>query len=66
MTPAALLGISPDDLHIIDIRNGSVHVFIRMPTQAAYKLKTAALNRNVGLVKSGIHALRLTTDHNLC
>ncbi len=59
---AQLLDAQQDDLQIIDIRSGSVHAFIRMPAKAAYRLKTAALNRRTDLIKFGIRALRFTTD----
>ena len=51
-------------IKVTTIRKGSVHVFVNMPTDAAYRLKAAALNRDLRLLNSGIHALRLTGDRH--
>lgn len=52
------------NLKITRIRAGSVHAFVNMPADTAYRLKTAALNRNSDLINHGIHALRLTNDRH--
>lgn len=52
------------DLKLTAVRAGSVHLFVSMPPEAAYKLKTAALNRDARLVHAGIDALRLTGDRH--
>jgi len=54
----------PDTIEITKLKDGSVHAFIRMPTHAAYVLKTAALNRDKRLLKHGIDALRLNGEEN--
>jgi len=41
------------------ITEGSVHIFMKMPTAAAYLLKTLALNRDARLKQFGITALKL-------
>jgi len=46
-------------LNLANVTAGSVHAFIDMPADAAYNLKTAALNRDKGLIKHGIDAVRL-------
>ena len=49
-------------LKIEKITAGSVHVFVNMPAQAAFLLKTMALNRDKRFGKLGITALRLAGD----
>jgi len=46
-------------LSLAGLAAGSVHAFINMPADAAYTLKTAALNRDASLLKYGIDAMRL-------
>jgi hypothetical protein len=46
-------------LQIANMTAGSVHVFVKMPTLAAYELKTLALNRDKRFKQIGITALRL-------
>jgi hypothetical protein len=55
---------SSADLHISNITDGSVHLFVDMPADAAYTLKTAALNRDGRLLKQGIEALRFNGEEN--
>ena len=43
---------------------GSVHAFIKMPSDAAYQIKTAALNRDSRLINFSIDALRLVGDRH--
>ena len=57
-----VIGIPRTDLRLTSLRAGSVHAFVRMPADAAYRLKTAALNRDVRLIRYGIDALRLAGD----
>lgn len=52
------------DLDLVRMAPGSVHAFVNMPADAAYQLKTAALNRNPRLIKFGIEALRLSSDRH--
>jgi len=52
------------DLKLTALTTGSVHAFVNMPASAAYELKAAALNRDLRLVKFGMHALRLVGDRN--
>jgi hypothetical protein len=49
-------------LQIAKVTAGSVHVFIDMPAEAAFALKTLALNRDVRLKQMGITSLRLDGD----
>jgi len=52
------------EINIARITPGSVHAFIKIPANAAYQLKTAALNRNNRLINFGIVAIRLSGDHH--
>jgi len=52
------------DIKLSTLTAGSVHGFVDMPTNAAYQLKTAALNRDLRLIEFGINALRLVGDRN--
>lgn len=52
------------ELKLTALKSGSVHAFISMPEDAAYRLKTAALNRDSRLINFGIDALRLSSDRN--
>lgn len=47
------------DISFTSLTAGSVHAFIKMPAHSAYLLKTAALNRDKGMLKYGIDAVRL-------
>jgi len=49
-------------ISIAKMAPGSVHTFVHMPADSAYRLKTAALNRNRHLANSGVEALRLSGD----
>jgi len=51
-------------LSLANVTAGSVHAFIDMPADAAYNLKTAALNRDKGLIKYGIDAIRLDGEED--
>ncbi|MEP7137652.1 MAG: toll/interleukin-1 receptor domain-containing protein [Chloroflexota bacterium] len=51
-------------LNLTNVTAGSVHAFIDMPADAAYNLKTAALNRDKGLIKYGIDAVRLDGEED--
>jgi len=51
-------------LNLANVTAGSVHAFIDMPADAAYTLKTAALNRDQGLIKYGIDAMRLDEEED--
>jgi hypothetical protein len=52
------------DLNIVKMAAGSVHVFVDMPAHVAYKVKTAALNKDSSLIDGGIGALRLVGERN--
>src|SRR5215207_1662155 len=47
---ANLTGTLRADVRLSRLTAGSVHAFIDMPSDAAYRLKTAALNRDVRLI----------------
>ena len=49
-------------LQIANLTAGSVHVFVDMPAEAAFHLKTRALNRDERFKKMGIVALKLDGD----
>ncbi|HEX6035942.1 MAG TPA: TIR domain-containing protein, partial [Anaerolineales bacterium] len=59
---AQLTSADRSQLQIANLTAGSVHVFVDMPTQAAYELKTLALNRDPRLKELGIASLRLDGD----
>lgn len=59
---AELTGADRSKLQIARLASGSVHVFIDMPRQAAYRLKTAALNKDPRLKQLHIVTLRLDGD----
>jgi len=52
------------DIALVKMTAGSVHAFVNMPPDSAYRLKTAALNRDARLINFGIDALRLTGDRH--
>jgi hypothetical protein len=52
------------DLRIVTLTAGSVHIFVDMPAQVAYQVKTAALNKDPELIRAGIDALRLAGDRD--
>ena len=56
---ANLLDIDLSQLEIAGFVSGNNHVFVDMPTPAAFELKTMALNNDKRLKKTGIRALRL-------
>jgi hypothetical protein len=59
---ASLANTDKSQLKIENTTTGSVHVFIRIPTEAAYELKTLALNRDPRFKELGIASLRLDGD----
>ena len=61
---AEVIGSPRTELKLTALRAGSVHAFVSMPTHAAYRLKTAALNRDARLIDHGMDALRLTGDRH--
>jgi hypothetical protein len=61
---ADFTGTPRTDISLEKLTAGSVHAFVRMPATAAYRIKTAALNRDVRLINFGIDALRLTGDRH--
>src|SRR6266487_6321040 len=52
------------DIKLTALTAGSVHAFVNMPANAAYQLKTGALNRDLRLIEFGVDALRLVGDRN--
>ena len=61
---AEITGARRTDLKLTALKSGILHAFISMPEDAAYQLKTAALNRDLRLINFGIDALRLSGDHS--
>lgn len=59
---SALVNTPTSQLHIANLTSGSLHVYVDMPSKAAYDLKTLALNRDSRLKKFGIKSLRLAGD----
>jgi hypothetical protein len=59
---AHLTSADRSQLQIANLTAGSVHVFVDMPTLAAYELKTLALNCDPRLKELGIVCLRLDGD----
>src|SRR5215510_4861227 len=54
---------TPDSqLHITQLTAGSIHVFVDMPSRAAFELKTRALNRDRHFKRLSIKSLRLVGD----
>ena len=51
-------------LSLASVAAGSIHAFIHMPADAAYTLKTTALNRDKELIKYGIDAIRLDGEED--
>ena len=56
---AQLVNTSRSELKIAGLAAGSVHVFVDLPAEDAFELKTLALNRDKRFKKIGITALRL-------
>jgi hypothetical protein len=52
------------ELTVVTMTAGSIHIFVDMPTRTAYRVKTAALNKDPELIQSGIDALRLAGDRD--
>jgi hypothetical protein len=59
---AQLVNTSRSELKIAGLAAGSVHVFVDLPAEDAFELKTLALNRDKRFKKIGITALRLVGD----
>ena len=59
---AQLTNSSQSGLSIAGMAAGSVHVFVDMPIEIAYQLKTFALNRDKRFKRFGIASLRLAGD----
>jgi hypothetical protein len=59
---AQLTSADRSQLQIANLAAGSLHVFVDMPAQAAYELKTLALNRDPRLRQLGIVSLKLDGD----
>jgi hypothetical protein len=59
---AQLVKTSRSELKIAGLAAGSVHVFVDLPAEDAFELKTLALNRDRRFKKFGITALRLAGD----
>lgn len=59
---AQLVKTSRSELKIAGLAAGSVHVFVDLPAEDAFELKTLALNRDKRFKKFGITALRLVGD----
>ena len=57
-----LANTDPSQLKIANIAAGSVHVFVNMPSTAAFQLKTMALNRDKRFKEIGVTALKLAGD----
>lgn len=51
-------------LNVVKMTIGSIHLFVDMPANTAYQIKTAALNKDPRLINAGIDALRLSGDRN--
>jgi hypothetical protein len=61
---SSLTNADRSQLKIENMTAGSVHIFVDMPAEAAFELKTLALNRDKRLKKFGIASLRLNGDNN--
>ena len=59
---AQLTNTNPDELIITRIEEDSIHVFIQMPSDAAYALKAHTLGESCQLAKAGIIKLRFVGD----
>ena len=59
---ANLANTDRTQLKLENVTAGSVHAFVRMPTETAYQLKTQALNREPRFKELGITSLRLNGD----
>jgi hypothetical protein len=57
-----LANVDQSQLRVATIMSGSVHVFVDMPSRAAYQLKTLALNRDRRFGQIGITSLKLDGD----
>ena len=59
---AQLANMDSSQLRIANVAAGSVHAFVDMPAEAAFVLKTMALNRDLRFRQIGVSALRLAED----
>ena len=59
---ASLTSADRSQLQIANLTAGSVHVFVDMPAQAAFEMKTRALNRDERFKQLSIVSLRLDGD----
>ena len=57
-----LANTDPSQLKIANMTAGSVHVFVNMPSAAAFQLKTMALNRDKRFKEISVTALKLAGD----
>ena len=60
---SSLTNADRSQLKIENMTAGSVHVFVNMPAEAAFELKTLALNSDKRLKEFGIASLRLNGDN---
>jgi hypothetical protein len=56
---APIAGAAPSQMTVTDLAPGSLHVFVEMPADAAYELKTQALNRDRRFKDLRVVSLRL-------
>lgn len=59
---ANLTSTSQSQVKIAGLEAGSVHAFVEMPVQAAFQLKTFALNRDKRFKQIGVVSLRIVGD----
>ena len=59
---AQLANTDASQLRIADVASGSVHAFVEMPEEAAFVLKTMALNRDLRFRQVSVSALKLEDD----
>jgi len=61
---AQLTNTDTSKLKLTGLAAGSVHAHVDMPAEAAFLLKTMALNRDLRFRQVGIHALKVAGDTN--
>jgi hypothetical protein len=59
---AQLANTDSSKLKIANLAAGSVHVYVDMPAETAFTLKTMALNRDMRFRQAGVSALKLVDD----
>ena len=59
---AQLANTDASQIRIANLAAGSVHAFVDMPAEAAFVLKTMALNRDLRFRQMGVSALKLAED----